>query len=481
MLKRFLKDSFVYGIGNILTKGISLFLLPVYVKVLSPEDYGVIDFLLVLFTLVGVFFSLEIYQAIARYYHEFKDINERKEYLSTAFLFISISYLLFTVLIILSSKKISLNVFNTYSNAELPVDISLAAVSTYFSTLYSFSGSILRYGFKVKIFALCSFINSITTIVLSIVFVVWLHYGIRGIFLGQLIGNTLAFSVAFYNSKDNFFLYFNTKKLKFLLRYSLPLIPSSIGVFLLAYLDRIIIKYFLTITDLGIYGVANRFSSVASLIMMGLSTAITPLIYANYKKDSTPEEIAVIFSFLSSFIIIFVSGITLFSNEILYVFTAPAYYKASVLFPFLFLAGFLSKMYDFTPGLSIAKKTKTIAIVYIFGAFVTVLLDLLSIKRFGILSVAVVNLFSALLVFIVNFIFSQKYYKINYRLKSIFITCPLCVVLMLIAHRYFFEITLFSILCKLGILLLIISLPFVLRIVDIAYITKAINLRKIKT
>ncbi|MCL2156458.1 MAG: oligosaccharide flippase family protein [Methanobrevibacter sp.] len=476
MLRQLLKDSIIYGIGGILTKGINLILLPIYVRILTPEDYGIIDFLLVFFTLAGVFFSLEIYQAIARYYCEFNNEKERKENISTAYLFICLSYFLFILLVILNSKKITDIFFNDYTGNQLSIVISIAALATYFNVLFSFCGNILRYSLKAKIFAICSFTNSILNIALSIIFVIYLKFGIKGIFLGQLTGNIISWLMAFINTKESYSLHFDIKKLKTLLKFSLPLVPSSIGVFLLSYLDRIVIKYYLTLSDLGIYGVANRFSSISIFLMMSISTAITPLIYANYKKEKTTNEIAIIFSLLSGFIIVFISGITLFSKEILYIFTAPDYYNAASLLPFLLLAGFLSKMYDFTPGLAIAKKTKTIAIIYLLGAAITITINVLTIKIFGIFAVACANCFSALFVFIINYIFSQKYYKILYKIKPIIIVCLISIVIITISNKIINQITLVSIIFKMIILFVICILPCIFHIIDISYIKKIIKL-----
>jgi O-antigen/teichoic acid export membrane protein len=56
MIKQFFKNSTIYIIGNILVKGISLFLVPIYTRYLSPGEYGIID----LFSVIGSFISLTI-------------------------------------------------------------------------------------------------------------------------------------------------------------------------------------------------------------------------------------------------------------------------------------------------------------------------------------------------------------------------------------------------------------------------------------
>jgi O-antigen/teichoic acid export membrane protein len=46
MLKSALRDSFVYGVASVLSKGLAIFLLPLYTRVLSPGDYGAHDLLI---------------------------------------------------------------------------------------------------------------------------------------------------------------------------------------------------------------------------------------------------------------------------------------------------------------------------------------------------------------------------------------------------------------------------------------------------
>ena len=70
MLSRFFKDIGIYGISGFFSKAVSLFLVPFFTRVLTTSDYGFIDLVAIIATVVGVFFSLEIYQAIARYYSE---------------------------------------------------------------------------------------------------------------------------------------------------------------------------------------------------------------------------------------------------------------------------------------------------------------------------------------------------------------------------------------------------------------------------
>lgn len=61
------KNTFIFALGNVGTKFISFFLVPLYTYVLSAEDYGTIDLISTLVTLIVPVLSLNISEAIMRF------------------------------------------------------------------------------------------------------------------------------------------------------------------------------------------------------------------------------------------------------------------------------------------------------------------------------------------------------------------------------------------------------------------------------
>ena len=68
MVKVFFKHGLVYTFTTLISRGISIILLPFYVRVLSTADYGIIDMLVLIGTFVNYIVTLEITQGIARFY-----------------------------------------------------------------------------------------------------------------------------------------------------------------------------------------------------------------------------------------------------------------------------------------------------------------------------------------------------------------------------------------------------------------------------
>ena len=68
MLKLFFKDSIIYTIPAILSKGISFLLVPLYTRVLSPGDYGSLELFLIFASIINLTIAFEVTQGVARFF-----------------------------------------------------------------------------------------------------------------------------------------------------------------------------------------------------------------------------------------------------------------------------------------------------------------------------------------------------------------------------------------------------------------------------
>ena len=75
-LKQLGKDSIIYGLGGILAKSVSFFMLPIYTRIFSPSDYGTIEMLTVISSFVGAILAMGMDSAQSMYF--FKNKEEGK-------------------------------------------------------------------------------------------------------------------------------------------------------------------------------------------------------------------------------------------------------------------------------------------------------------------------------------------------------------------------------------------------------------------
>lgn len=430
LTKLFLKHSFFYTISNVFIRGINFFLLPLYTRLLTPRDYGIVDLITISSNLVNYLVTLEITQAVARFFPEMNE-DEKKTYSFTSVIFVISTYSVF-VFFALAFKN---DIKNIFFDSSITDDLYYLSIS-YFSVngIFILLQSQLRWGLQVKE---CNFVNSIVaaiTIFFTCLFVIYLKMGPNGVILGFILGNFVGIILSFYFLRNVLKVDYSIYILKKMLYFSLPLVPSSIGAFLSIYVDRIFIKEILSIHELGIYGIAYRFAAIANIIMIGLQSAVTPLIYNNYKKKEAAKEIAKSFYYICFVLLIIFQMMFIWIKEILLVFTTATYYDAWTSVLILTPALGISGLYVFAPGLGIAKKTKFIATISIFSCAINIILNYFLIPIYSINGAAIATLISMLFSTGAFFYLGNKFYYIPYDWKPIFYSITMVVLSGLICN-----------------------------------------------
>ncbi len=409
MLRDFLKDSAIYTVSIVLSRGISIILVPIYTRVFSPADYGVIDILAVVANLVNLTIALEISQAIARFYVEMKTVEEKRVYVSTALWFTVIVNIIFVILAQYYCNNIGPWVLgDSYNETLFRVAIFSIVAS---GILYLFQNQ-LRWQLQSLDYAITSIITLLVSVSLTLALIFGARLGLISVFYGQLVGNAVGAIFSYWFARESYGLIFNKDSLKNMLAFSTPLVPSSIGVFVAVYIDRIAIKELMTMADVGLYGIAYRISSLVGLLMTGVQSSMTPLVYNQYEEAGTPSEIARIFRYFLWGAFLFFLGLALFARELLVIFTTPKFYGAYIIVPILVPAVMLAGMYVFAPGLAIAKRTKSIAAISISAAFLNTVLNFTLIPYLGIRGAALATLVGAAMQFSLYVWLGNKYYPI---------------------------------------------------------------------
>jgi len=477
MIKQFIKDTGVYGIAGLISKGVSFFLLPLYTRVLTPADYGIIDILAVFYSIVAVTLPLEITQAVARFLADRKSTDLDKDsntiLVSTVGLFITLfSFGLFLILGLLFNKPLAQLILEDSSESNI---FTIATIYMFSTGLFYFFQNQLRWTLKSKIYAFLSVVYTILSISGTILFVLILKSGVIGVFYAYLVAGIISAGMGWYFTRENYGFYFSFAKMREMLKFSLPLVPSSVGVILINVAQRVMIRGTMSLADLGLFGVGSRISSIITIGFQSVQGAITPLIYQNSNNKNTPENLSYIFRFLTFILIITFTGISLFSHEIILILTAPAFHASYILVPFLVLAECFTGIQNaFTPGMAIAKRTDIIAYINISGAVFALVLSYFLIRNFGILGAAIAMLIQRFSMFIVQMYYSQKFYFVYYPFKKVIQSLVIAIVIIFTGWQIslLFDSMIFSIALKSGMIVFL----FVIMILFI----KLIEVRELK-
>lgn len=407
MLKPLLKNSSIYYLSGVLTKGISFFLLPLYTTILSSEDYGVLELMSLISTLVIIVFTFQINQGVARYYNELKNQKHIRIYTSTVLLFSLVSFSFFFLLFCVFHRTISMYL-HLSSQGTILAGASIALNGLFYMSQNQLTWKILPFKEVVS-----SIVYNVFTIGFTVYFLVVLKSGIEGVFVSQSVGALAGMIVAYFFTKDDYAGYFSVKIFKKLFKFSFPLIPGALSIFIYMFTDRICIKEMLSLHELGVFSVGNKIATILTFLSLGFSNALSPLFYKYHRDPQTPDKIAFLFRVFGVFSFFIMSFLAFFSKEIIRLLTTDQYMEAARIIPFLLLAVFLNSLTFFFPGLSISKKTFKISLVAIFAGTVNLIFNFILVPHFGIIAAAIVTCFS----FGLNFYFLYRYSQYEYPIK----------------------------------------------------------------
>ena len=69
----FLENSSIYMFASVFSFAVSILVLPVYTRYLSPSDFGIVVLFLMFGSLLAGFLSINLHFATYRYYFKYKD------------------------------------------------------------------------------------------------------------------------------------------------------------------------------------------------------------------------------------------------------------------------------------------------------------------------------------------------------------------------------------------------------------------------
>lgn len=445
MIKSFIQNSAIYTITTVLTRGIAIFLVPIYTRYLTPSEYGIIDYFMILASIINLTIALEISQAVVRYYQEAVSMEEKRSYVSTAFLFTIFVYVLYFVISFIFSSELS-SLFLDDENMSILFIIASGAIAT--NGIFYFVQNQLKFELRPKDFAVVSIVNVIVLACVAIYLLVEIGLKVESIFIAQIVANILASILGVYIARKSYGFVFIYAKFKEMIAFSYPLVFSGVAVFITLFIDRIAIKNLLGLEELGIYGIAYRFASIAGLVMVGFQSSLMPLVYKHYKDENTPSDVSKIFNVFTIFALFVVAGSILFAQEMVVLFTTESFYGSTNLIAPLVMAVFFSNMYIFAPGIGIAKKTKLTLLVTVTNAILNTVLNYTLIPVLGVSGAAYATLISAVSTFLLYTILSYKYYPIPYKTKKLLLAFSLVLICSYLVLNMFDEINVISIILK---------------------------------
>ena len=295
-IRKFKKDSFIYGVGGAFSKGLGLILLPVYTRLFTPVEYGIIEIFTMINVFLGLFLNMGLDSAQTFYFFEQKKEGgkQKQAQLVTAILQCKLTIgLLITIFAMGISPLLNVWLFGGYQDWSL---FPVAFASVFFSQITIQSAHIFQLLFRPWYYLGITFLQNLFAAAIAIGLIVWLDMGFLGYFLGLSLGAFIAGIVGWWLAREYIdWSASNMQLLPRILKFGAPLVPANFAFYCMETADKWILGFYHGGIALGIYAVGAKFALAMGLVVEPFRKAWGPLAY---KSLHEPESYG-FFSFMA--------------------------------------------------------------------------------------------------------------------------------------------------------------------------------------
>ena len=457
-LKRFFKDTIIYGIAAVLPRVINFLLVKVHTDALPTNNYAENTNFYIWAALFSVLLTFGMETAFFRFY---KAEKHKDSLISTAFISIFVSAILFVVIAFLLFDFF-IQIFDFDGN---PLQLKLLIGILALDTLAVIPFAYLRASNRPIKYTTIKLINVAIIVSINLLFLKYIPQFLASgkdipIFLDTLFNSTAIVNFIFiansvgsaisllllvpYLLKFNWS--FNTVLLKKMLSYSWPIAIAGIAYVINENLDKILIGKLIGKDAMGIYAACYKLAIFMNLYIMAFRLGAEPFFFNHADKKDAKETYAKI---LNYFIIIgslvFV-GIVVFIDILKQLFINEAYWEAIVIVPIVLLANlFLGVYHNLAIWYKLTDKTRFAMLFSIIGAIITILMNVILIPKIGFIASAWATLLAYGSMMVLSYFIGKKYYPVPYNLNKSGSYLVASILISFISFQYFRENYLVSI------------------------------------
>lgn len=409
------KQTIVYGLSGAVLQLIGVVTLPVFARVFTPAQYGVIEIGTVVYSLLAVFTDAGLASASQRNYFEYKaeQHRERGTVMLTALLAsMAIGTAIGLVLAALSGP-LAHALFNGTGATSVLIVVAATLPVTAAAQL---TREAMRLHFRAWHYLTSAVLAAGVAAAVSLVEVLSLGSGVIGIFIGTLAGNAAAGLYGLAVARRSFGPGVSRPELRSMFAYGLPLIIPGLSLWGLSFVDRFLLAGLSNLGQVGQYAVANRLATPVLFLVTAFGTAFSPFIFSLYSEDPEAERRlrARVLNLLTLALLVVSVALGLFARELIFV-IAPGFHSAYESVGLLVVG---ATEYGLTTvvlfGISITRQTKWAAIYSAVAALVNVVLNIVLIPFTGQVGAAIATAVAFALLAVLYYRKSQELYLTPY-------------------------------------------------------------------
>jgi O-antigen/teichoic acid export membrane protein len=428
-LKGFFKNTVIYGVASVLPRAITTLLTKLKTSVFEASNYSQDTSFYIYAAYLNVILTFGLETAFFRFFSKEK---EKNKVISTAFVAILFSVLIFSIITLYFAE--SLSVFFNFSD---PLYYKLLIYTLILDTIVVIPYAYLRANNRPVKFAFFKISNVLVYAILN-VFFLWIvpKYNVKlPQFLVDYLGKSPQIIYVFFAGVVaglftfvlmlpiifSFKFKFSKPLLRKMIYYGFPVMIAGIAYITNENLDKILIERFQGKNIMGIYSACYKLGVFMTLFITAFKLGAEPFFFNHSTHKDAKKNYAIILDWFvitgSLILFVIVAFLPLFAKIIL---GRPEYYQALKIVPIILLANlFLGIYHNLSVWYKLTDKTRYGMYFSIFGAILTVVLNLVFIPIYGYMASAWITLIAYGSMMSLSYFVSRKHYKVQYNIPKI--------------------------------------------------------------
>lgn len=409
------KQTFVYGIGSILNKLLGFILLPFYQTYIPIGNFGNLVYFETIILFLTTILNFGISPAHQRFFYIEKEKNTYGIYLFNNFFgCFALAFFSLVPMLLFSSPIAGF----LCGDADQSVYLQITLWTVLTEVLYIIPLQILQYEQKPLSYLIYNAGKLILSFGMTILFLVNLQLGYKGIMLARLAGGTLILLITIVLvilPRCTFKIDLNSIRRSVI--FGLPFVISNLGYTLFMVSDRFMLNWLSNSEEIGKYGFGLKIANFINLIVVQtIGMGYFPSIMSNESKDDNMRYYRKMLTYYCFIVAITILGFLFFYKDLLWIAGKnKEYWEGLKVVPILSLSFMIMGMNYFVGvGLFLKNQTKYYLIPSFSAAFTNFVMNYFLIPVYGMMGAAL-SIISAQIIYtgLLTF-YSSKQMKIHF-------------------------------------------------------------------
>ena len=447
-LKRFFQDTIIYGFATVLPRLMNFILVPLHTEYLGPAGYAINTTFYVWATFFNVILTYGMETAFFRFFSHSK---EKSRVFSTAFISLTVTTVIFISLVFVFREKITdlVDLRPVYFNYLL----GILALDTLVVIPFAYLRAMNR---PVK-FAMVKILNIGVVVILNFYFfwfvsefpdlspeIILSNYSqadkVGYIFLANLAASGITFLILlpyFFRTKVDF----SSAIFRKMWKYGWPVMVAGLAFVINENLDKLLLKEMISDEVMGAYAGCYKLAVFMMIFIQAFRMGAEPFFFNHSRNENARETYATILQYFviagSFILVILVVYIDFFKRLII---RDEDYWFTLSIVPVVLLANlFLGIYHNLSVWYKLTDKTRIGMYISIFGAAITIAVNLLLIPVIGFMAAAWATLAAYGSMMVISYFLGNKYYPVPYNLNKIGFYLLISVTISFISFIFFRE------------------------------------------